>query len=82
MHRRNSLRILLGLGLLATWHLALAAAPALYGENYYRLGQSWSDGMPPGPVTPPGEYSDDSARDYLEQTDVLRCVGLFQVEES
>ena len=39
------MRILL-LGLFAQQHSAIAETPALYGQEYYRLGQSWEDGHP------------------------------------
>jgi tetratricopeptide (TPR) repeat protein len=34
------------LGLFAVQHPAIAETPALYGQEYYRLGQSWEDGSP------------------------------------
>lgn len=67
LRSRHCLWLLLGLGLLLIQPWAVAETPALYGQDYFRLGQSWEDGRPRTLPAPRQEYDavDESA--YLEQ---------------
>ena len=69
------LRLILGLYLTLAHDLTLAQSPAPYGEDYYRLGQSWADGSPVALAVLPGDLSQADESSYLLQLETLELAG-------
>jgi tetratricopeptide (TPR) repeat protein len=72
---RHCLLVLLGLGLLLGHQWAVAESPALYGQEYVRLGQSSEDDGPRSLPASREEYSDDDKSDYLERIQIQELSG-------
>jgi len=72
---RHCLRVLLGFGLLLVQPWAVAESPALYGQDYFRLGQSWEDGSPRSMPEPRQKYDGIDESAYLEQVQEQELLG-------
>jgi len=68
---RHCLRLLLGLCLFLVQQWAVAESPALYGQDYFRLGQSWEDGSPRSLPEPQQKNDGIDESAYLEQLQEL-----------
>ncbi len=68
-------RVLMGLGLFLTQPWAVAESPELYGQDYFRLGQSWEDGSPRGMPEPRQRNGGVDESAYLEQIQVQELSG-------